>query len=54
MSSAGQDLSGPIATDTEAHILRFPLRQGVKVKSLEFRTIANDAVFALMGITLLK
>ena len=54
MSSTGQDLSRPIATDTEAHILRFMLRPEVKVETLEFRTIANDAVFALMGVTLLK
>lgn len=54
MSSAGLDLRKPIRTDTEAHILRFRLRSDVKVKTIEMRTIANDAVFALMGVTLLK
>jgi len=53
LSSAGLDLNQVIETDTEAHILRFKLRPGVKVKSLEMRTIANDAIFALMGISIL-
>lgn len=54
LSSAGLDLTKPILTDTEAHILRFKLRENVKVRSVEMRTIANDVLFALMGVTLLK
>ena len=54
MSSKGLDLDSPIPTDTEAHILRFRLRPGRKVRAVEMRTIANDAIFALMGITVLK
>ncbi|MBE6568814.1 MAG: DUF4450 domain-containing protein [Ruminococcaceae bacterium] len=54
MSSAGLDLTKPIPTDTEAHILRFRLREGVKVTRMEMRAVANDVIFALMGITLLK
>lgn len=54
MSSKGLKLDTPVPTDTEAHILRFRLRPGRKVKAVEMRTIANDAIFALMGITVLK
>jgi len=54
LSSTGLDLTSVIPTDTEAHILRFLLRQDVKVKEIEMRTIANDAIYALMGITILK
>jgi len=54
MSSAQQNLLRPIPTDTEAQILRFRLRNNVKVSMIEFRIIANDVIFALMGITLLN
>jgi len=54
LTSAGLDLNSPIETDTEAHILRFYLREGVKVTKMEMRTIANDAIFALMGVTVLQ
>jgi len=53
-SSAGLDLNSPINVATEAHILRFHLREGVKVKSVEMRMIALEILFALMGITLLQ
>ena len=41
-------------TDLEAHILRFRLREGVPVREVEMRVIANDVIFALMGVTVLK
>lgn len=53
MSSAGQDLTKQIPTDLEAHILRFCLKENRKVKEIEMRVIANDVIFALMGVTLL-
>ena len=54
LSSAGLDLSKPVETDLEAHILRFRLREGVPVSEVEMRVIANDVIFALMGVTVLK
>lgn len=54
MSSAGQDLTACIPTDTEAHILRFRLREGVELSSVDFTTICDDAIFCLMGVTVLK
>ena len=54
LSSAGLDLTKPIATDLEAHILRFHLRRDVRVKEIEMRIIANDVIFGLMGVTLLQ
>ena len=53
-SSAGLDLTKPIYTDLEGHILRFKLRPNVKVDEVEMRIIANDVLFALMGVTLLQ
>ena len=54
MSSAGLDLTQPIPTDTEAHILRFRLRGGETLKRVGLKAVANDVIFALMGITVLK
>lgn len=54
LSSARLDLTKPIATDLEAHILRFHLRRDVRVKEIEMRIIANDVIFGLMGVTLLQ
>lgn len=54
LSSAGLDLNQPIATDTEAEILCFPLEHDKELASVEFRIIALDAVFCLMGLTVLK
>lgn len=54
VSSAGLDLTKSIYTDLEGHILRFRLRPDVKVTEVEMRIIANDVLFALMGVTLLQ
>ena len=54
LSSAGQDLTKAVPTDLAAHILRFRLREGVAVREIEMRVIANDVIFALMGVTVLK
>ncbi len=54
LSSLGCDLTKPIPTGTEAHIIGFPLRHGAVLQEIEMITIANDAIFALMGITILQ
>jgi len=54
LSSAGLDLRGPVNVATEAHILCFQLREGVKVASVEMRIIALEVLFALMGVTILQ
>lgn len=54
LSSAGLDLNVPIATDTEAEILCFPLEPDKELLSVEFRMIALDSIFCLMGLTVLK
>ena len=53
-SSYGQDLTRPIETGIEAHIIHFPLREGIRLKEIEMRITANDVLFSLMGITILK
>lgn len=40
--------------DTEAEILCFPLEPDKELASVEFRIIAQDAIFCLMGLTVLK
>ena len=54
LSSAGLDLTRQIPTDMTAHILRFPLQENQRVREVEMRVIANDVVFALMGVTVLR
>lgn len=54
MSSKGLDLTKSIPTDTEAHILRFKLKENETVETVEFKIIANDVVFAVMGLTFLE
>jgi hypothetical protein len=53
-SSAAGDLSRPISVDTEAHLVKIPLRQGVDLRSLSIEAVANDAIFGLMGASVLK
>ncbi len=48
------DLTRPVEVDTEAHLLRLPLRAGVRLVSLEFAAVANDVIFGLMGASLLR
>ena len=51
---AGLDLTRQIPTDMTAQILRFPLQENQRVREVELRVIANDVVFALMGVTVLR
>jgi len=40
------DLTQPVALDTEAHLLAWPLRAGVELSRVELEAIANDCIFA--------
>ena len=53
-SSAAGDLTQPIVVDTEAHLVKIPLRQGVDLRVLTFEAVANDVIFGLMGASILK
>lgn len=48
------DLRRPVAVDTEAHLVRLPLRSGTPLEVLWFETVANDAIFGLMGASILR
>jgi len=47
------DMTNPIAVDTEAHLLRFELKPGVRLACIECEAIANDTAFGVMGATIL-
>lgn len=47
------DRSQAVAVDTIAHLVAFTLRPGNDLRSVEVRAIANDAVFGVMGASLL-
>ena len=53
-SAAAGDLTQPIALDTEAHLLAIPLRPGQVLQSFTLEARANDAIFGLMGASVLK
>ena len=53
-SRAAGDLSRPVAVDTEAHLVRVPLRHGVRLERLAIEAVANDAVFGIMGASILR
>lgn len=52
--SAAGDLTRPIAVDTEAHLVKIPLRQGIDLRAFTFEAVANDVIFGLMGASVLK
>ncbi|HQE81494.1 MAG TPA: DUF4450 domain-containing protein [Candidatus Hydrogenedentes bacterium] len=49
-----QDLTQPVAVDTEAHLVPFLLKPGAELASVEFEAVANDVIFGIMGATVLK
>jgi hypothetical protein len=49
-----EDLTKPVALDTEAHLVPFPLRTDVTLVSVTVEAIANDIIFGIMGATILK
>jgi hypothetical protein len=53
-SAAAGDLSQPIAVDTEAHLLKIPLRPGHTLQTITLQAVANDVIFGLMGASILK
>ena len=53
-SSDVEDLTKPVALDTEAHLVPFPLRTDVTLASVTVEAIANDVIFGIMGATILK
>lgn len=48
------DLRRPIAVDTEAHLIEFPLRPNAPLATVHLEAVANDAIFGVMGATVLK
>ena len=53
-SSQVADLTQPVTLDTEAHLVAFPLRGGIKLHGVTLEAIANDCLFGIMGATVLK
>jgi hypothetical protein len=49
-----KDLTQPVAVDTEAHLLAIPMNSQLVLGELTFEAIANDVVFGLMGVSILK
>jgi len=45
------DLTQPVETDTEAHLVAFELREGERLESVDFEAAANDVIFGVMGAT---
>ena len=45
-------MTQPIALDTEAHLVRFPLRQGSRTAKIVLEAVANEVIFGVMGVTL--
>ena len=52
-SAEVDDLTQPISVDTEAHLVPFTLKPGVKLTTVRVEAIANDVIFGVMGATLL-
>ena len=48
------DLTKPIAIDTEAHLVQFELKPDIPLEFIELEAIANDVAFGIMGATILK
>lgn len=53
-SCAVKDLTRPVAVDTEAHLVALPLQPGVELERFSLEAVANDAVFGLMGASILR
>ena len=48
------DLNKPVLVDTIAHIVRLPLKAGIKVTKIETEAASNDSIFAIMGASFRK
>ncbi len=53
-SSEADDLTKPIALDTEAHLIALDLNPEVELRRVSLEAIANDCIFGIMGATVLK
>jgi hypothetical protein len=53
-SAAAGDLTQPIAVDTQAHLVKIPLRPTLRLRKVTVEAVANDVVFGLMGASVLK
>jgi hypothetical protein len=53
-SAEGGDLTKPIAVDTEAHLIALDLNPEVELRRVTLEAIANDCIFGIMGVTVLK
>jgi hypothetical protein len=47
------DMTQPVDTDTEAHLVPLDLKPNVELSSVEFEAVANDVFFGIMGATVL-
>jgi hypothetical protein len=52
--SAGVDLTRPVAVDNQAHLVKIPLRPRIQLRGLTVEAVANDVIFGLMGVSILK
>ena len=53
-SAAAGDLRQPIAVDTEAHLVKIPLRRGEELSGFAVEAAANDVIFGLIGASILR
>ena len=49
-----EDLTQPVALDTEAQLLRIGLRENAELESLTIEAYANDIIFGIMGASVYK
>jgi hypothetical protein len=47
------DLTQPVAVDTEAHLVAFPLKPETALASVKVQAIANEVIFGVMGASVL-
>ena len=53
-SASAGDLTRPVEVDTEAHLVRIPLRPGAELATLTLEAFANDVIYGLMGASILR
>ncbi len=53
-SSEVEDLTQPVAVDTEAQLLRIDLKEGVGLTSVTLEAYANDVIFGVMGASVYR
>ncbi len=53
-SATVPDLTQSIAVDTQAHLVAVDLKPGVSLSGLRIEAIAEDIIFGLMGVSVLK